>query len=138
MKLRNAIFSLGMVVMMSHVAALAQGGPSVVGKWRSATINNPNWPLTSSVLLTISEVDASQRASGRFSVNTPGASGGGAYTCPNGTVAGTFDGVVLSVASKGSNLCPERVWNMKLQGEELTGTYRGLDGNEIPMTFTRR
>ncbi|MBC5766250.1 hypothetical protein [Ramlibacter albus] len=132
-----SIASIAFVTLLSHAAAFAQTSP--VGSWKSATVNNPHWPShNTTVLLTINDLGADQRVTGRFSVNSPGASGGGGYNCPTGTVSGTFDGTVLKVASKGSNLCAERNWEMKVSGDEMSGTYRGQDGNEIPMTYTRR
>lgn len=133
------VVSLAAAALLSCSIALAQSGSaSPVGAWKSATVNNPYFPLNVTVLLTITEVGADQRVAGRFSVNAPGTSGGGGYNCPNGTVSGTFDGSTLKVASKGNNLCAERIWNMKVSGDEMSGTYRGQDGNEVQMTYTRR
>lgn len=137
MTLRICLFRFGLVAVLSSGAAIAQTGPSSIGTWRTG-IAMPGGPGTASVELTVGKVEPDQRASGRFVVYSSGMGGLGFYGCQSGPVSGTFDGAALKVASPETNLCPERVFDLKLEGEQLAGKYKGAVGQFIDVAFTRQ
>ncbi|MBI5276621.1 MAG: hypothetical protein HY854_09190 [Burkholderiales bacterium] len=137
MTLRNCLIRFGVVAALACGAAIAQTALSPIGTWRSAGIILPGAPGVASVELTVSRVEPDQRASGRFVVYASGMSGTGSYGCDNGSVSGTFDGTTLKVASRETNLCPERVFDLKLEGGQLAGQYKGATGRSIDLAFMR-
>ena len=83
----------------------------------------------------MSSVDAYRKASGQLQ-----AFGGGGETakCPRAPLTGSFDGSTLHVQSPATNLCSERVMELKLTGsDEVTGSYRVGSGELVTVTFTR-
>ena len=138
MTLRNSAYRFGFVALLSCGAAIAQTGPSPIGTWRSGQLTPPGGPGTASVELTVGKVEPDQRASGRFVVYSSGMGGIGFYGCQSGPVSGTFDGAALKVGSPETNLCPERLFDLKLEGEQLAGKYKGAGGRFIDVAFTRQ
>ncbi len=136
MRLHHALAPLVTAALFAPAGSFAQGPASIVGNWRSDPYEVPNWNITASIDLTVSELMADQRVSGSFVIRTVG-SGGSGLTCMTGPVSGHFDGVALKLASKATNLCSERVWDMKLADNRLSGTYRGGAG-EAAVVFRRR
>lgn len=137
MRVRESIFCGGLAAVLSGAVAIAQTPSSPVGTWRSAGIVLPAGPGTATIELVVSRVAPDQSISGRFTVYSSGMGGTGGYGCNVGPVTGTFDGAVLKAASQETNLCPARFWELKLQGEQMAGQYRGATGGFIDLAFTR-
>ena len=138
MTLRNSAYRFGLLAALCWGAALAQPGPSPVGTWRSGLISNNLPRVSDTVELTVSKVQADQRVSGRFVAfetnwGMPSAAG-----CRSGPVSGTFDGAALKVVSQATNLCPERVFDLRMEDEKLAGKYKGEVGGFLDVTFTRK
>ncbi|MBI5275600.1 MAG: hypothetical protein HY854_04000 [Burkholderiales bacterium] len=133
MKLHNAFTRFGLVVALSQAAAIAQVANSPLGTWRSNALVSPDWPIAATVQLTVTTAEGSA-VKGRYQIFFP-VSGG---LCPTGPVSGSFDGVALKVSSTPTNVCPERVFDLKFSGASLVGTYRGQNGQPNEVTFTRQ
>lgn len=137
MRLHHALAPIVAAALFAPAGSFAQGPASIIGTWRSDPYTFPTWNISGSIELKVSELTADQRVSGSFTIYIVG-SGGSGLTCLTGPVSGHFDGVALKVASKASNLCAERVWDMKLTENVLSGTYRGGSGEAAVLAFKRR
>ncbi|MCM2251576.1 MAG: hypothetical protein NDJ19_04370 [Ramlibacter sp.] len=143
MKLRNSVCRFGfLAAALCWGAALAQSGTSPVGTWRSDMIEKPPSGglarVNDTVELTVSKVEADQRVSGNFVAfetnwgmpTVPG--------CRRGPVSGTFDGTALKLVTQATSLCPERVFDLRVEDEKLTGKYKREVVGFLDVTFTRK
>ncbi|MBI5276619.1 MAG: hypothetical protein HY854_09180 [Burkholderiales bacterium] len=122
MRHRQSVYPFGFLAVLC-CAAVADPGASPVGTWSSGRIVTSAPPWVDPVELVVSRVGADQRVEGRF-VTFPVTDGRfRGPGCHRGSVSGTFDGVALKVASPASNLCAERVFDLRLEGERLVGRY---------------
>lgn len=53
-------------------------------------------------------------------------------------MSATFDGMTLKVAFRGTSLCKERLFDLKLEGERLVGKYKDDLGRLIDVTLKRK
>jgi hypothetical protein len=126
---------IAIALMLSSAGALAQTSGSPVGTWKSNTFMHPDWPFGGSFVLNVTTADA-QRAAGTFLVYYT--SGGGVPNyCRNGPVSGTYNGELLKLSSPSSNLCVERIFELKVSGDRLAGKYIGSNSTPMELTFTR-
>ena len=138
MALRNSAYRFGFLAALCWGAAMAQPGPSPVGTWRSGLISNALPRVSDTVELTVSKVEADQRVSGRFVAFETNWGMPSVPSCRSGPVSGTFDGAALKVVSQATNLCPERVFDLRMEDEKLSGKYKGEVGGFLDATFTRK
>jgi hypothetical protein len=138
MTLRNSAYRFGFLAALCWGAALAQQGPSPVGTWRSGLISNELPRVSDTVELTVSKVEADQRVSGRFAAFETNWGMPSVPACRNGPVSGTFDGATLKVVSQATSMCPERVFDLRMENERLAGKYKGEVGGFLDVTFTRK
>lgn len=137
MTLRQCMLGCGFAAALTCGAAMAQPAAAALGTWRAPTTVIAGSPFPVSLQLTVEKVEADQRVTGRFIV-LGSTAGPGQFHCPIAPVSGTFDGTALKVASPATNLCPERVFDGKLEGEQLTGKYKGPFPGWVELTFTRQ
>lgn len=141
---RNSAYRFGLLAALCWGAALAQSGPSPVGTWRSGLISNEAQKVSGlprvsdTVELTVSKVEADQRVSGRFVAFETNWGMPSLPRCRSGPVSGTFDGAALKVVTQATNMCPERVFDLRLQDDRLAGKYKGEVGGFLDATFTRK
>jgi hypothetical protein len=140
---RNSAYRFGfLAAALFWGAALAQPGSSPVGTWRSDMIEKlPSGGLpgvNDTVELTVSKVEADQRVSGRFVAFETNWGMPSAPGCRSGPVSGTFDGTALKVVSKATNLCPERVFDLRMEDEKLAGKYKREVHGFLDVTFRRK
>lgn len=143
MTFRNLAYRTGLLAaVLCWGAALAQSGPSPVGTWRSDMIEKaPSGGLprvNDTVELTVSKVEADQRVSGSFVAFETNWGMGSVGGCRSGSVSGTFDGAALKLVTQATNLCPERVFDLKLNDDKLAGRYKREVVGFLDVTFRRK
>ncbi|MBI5275605.1 MAG: hypothetical protein HY854_04025 [Burkholderiales bacterium] len=135
MNVRQASICIVLATAFSQ-GAFAQGA-SPVGTWKSGAMVHKEWPIAATVQITVTSIDAQQKASGQLQAFMAGG-GGGSANCPRAPLSGTFDGSTLKLASPATNLCPERTMELKFAGtDEMKGSYRGGFDELVSITFTR-
>lgn len=143
MTLPNSAYRFGLLAAaLCWGAALAQSGPSPVGTWRSDMIEKaPSGGLprvNDTVELTVSKVEAGQRVSGSFVAFETNWGMGSLSGCRSGPVAGTFDGAALKLVTQATNLCPERVFELRMENDTLAGKYKREVVGFLDVTFRRK
>lgn len=143
MTFRNSAHRLGFLAALCCGAVLAQpAGPSPVGTWRSDLIEKPPSGglarVSDTVELTVSNVESDQRVSGRFVAFETNWGMPSMPGCRSGAVSGTFDGTALKLVSQATNLCPERVFDLRMEDEKLAGKYKREVHGFLDVTFRRK
>ena len=136
MALGKRVIGCGLAAALSCGAAAAQTAASPVGSWRGPTTIIPGSPFPVTLQLTVDKIE-NDRVSGRF-IALGSTAGPGLYHCPIAPMSGTFDGTVLKVASPATDLCAERVFDGRMEGDRLSGKYKGPLGGFVDLTFTRQ
>lgn len=144
MTLRHSPYGFGLLAAFCCGAAMAQSGPSPVGTWHSGLITNPRHkvagvpPVSDTVELTVTNVEADQRVSGRFIAFEQNTGMPSLPLCRSGPVSGTFDGAALKMITQATRLCPERVFDLRMEDGKLAGKYKHEVSGFLDVTFTRK